>query len=250
MKSNIADENPQPGINQYEPSQVKNLSKDQSKSPEQPDKTKNPHKKPAINQSTSSTVPPHSLLKQQDKVESGQNRDFRRKQDGTQNSSGDDYIDDMMENLIKATDKYEAAIAMQPEAAPPLFKRGERNSATTKEKTSSGKQKRSLVHEQESKEAAPAQVTTLEVHDKKRKRGNDFGTGTFWNRPSDTSRRRGDRESDVMAAHDDPTTSQGLIVDTGASHILFQKKHMHLLSDVQFSNPLHKPFATLRAANG
>jgi hypothetical protein len=39
-------------------------------------------------------------------------------------------------------------------------------------------------------------------------------------------------------------------VDTGASHILFQKKHMHLLSKVQFSNPLHKPFATLRAANG
>jgi hypothetical protein len=32
--------------------------------------------------------------------------------------------------------------------------------------------------------------------------------------------------------------------------LLFQKKHTHLLSEVQFSNPLHRPFATLRAANG
>jgi hypothetical protein len=76
MKGNIADENPQPGIDQYESSLVKNLSKDQLKSPGQPDKTKNDHKKPAINQSASSTVPPHSQLKQQDKIESGQNREF------------------------------------------------------------------------------------------------------------------------------------------------------------------------------
>ncbi len=41
-----------------------------------------------------------------------------------------------------------------------------------------------------------------------------------------------------------------LIVDTGASHVLFQARHTDLLQHVQMSRPNHAPFAILRAANG
>ncbi len=41
-----------------------------------------------------------------------------------------------------------------------------------------------------------------------------------------------------------------LIVDTGASHVLFQQKHIGLLRDVEISHPDRPPFAILRAANG
>ena len=41
-----------------------------------------------------------------------------------------------------------------------------------------------------------------------------------------------------------------LIVDTGASHVLFRKEDSHWLSHVQFSPPSSSPFAILSAANG
>ncbi len=49
-----------------------------------------------------------------------------------------------------------------------------------------------------------------------------------------------------------PTLSktQHLIVDTGASHVLFRQEDSHCLAHVQFSPPCSSPFAILSAANG
>ena len=84
---------------------------------------------------------------------------------------------------------------------------------------------------------------------KKRKSSNDFGGGTFWNRPAD-SKRKNNREGDALMAHDALPLSHDLIVDTGASHVLFQERHTSLLTNVQMSNPNKNPYAILRAANG
>jgi hypothetical protein len=89
---------------------------------------------------------------------------------------------------------------------------------------------------------------TATVRPTKRK-GNDFGSGTFWNRPVQP-KRRAHQEYEALALHSTPLSPYDLIVDTGASHVLFQKKHRKLLTDVQLSKPNHRPFATLRAANG
>ena len=86
--------------------------------------------------------------------------------------------------------------------------------------------------------------------DKKRKSNNDFGGGTFWNRPA-ASKRHPPSQSDALAAiSDPPLPPHDLIVDTGASHVLFQQKHMGLLTHVQLSDPTKNPYAILRAANG
>ncbi len=81
---------------------------------------------------------------------------------------------------------------------------------------------------------------------KQPKKGNDFGADTFWNLPGKARR---PSNVEALAAAREPPTPDDLIVDTGASHVLFQKKHMSLLTNIQMSNPHCKPFAVLRAAN-
>jgi hypothetical protein len=66
----------------------------------------------------------------------------------------------------------------------------------------------------------------------KRLKGNDFGGGTFWNRPAATKRTTA-QEPKALVMNASPSTPYDLIVDTGASHVLFQKKHMGLLTNVQ-----------------
>jgi hypothetical protein len=46
-----------------------------------------------------------------------------------------------------------------------------------------------------------------------------------------------------------PSQPHDLVVDTGASHVLFQERHTSLLTNVQISSPNKKPYAILRAAN-
>jgi hypothetical protein len=84
---------------------------------------------------------------------------------------------------------------------------------------------------------------------KKRKQVNDFGSGTFWNRQPN-SRRQPSPNPSALAANANVSSSHDLIVDTGASHVLFQERHMDLLTNVQLSRPNQKPYAILRAANG
>jgi Zn-finger domain-containing protein len=62
LRSNTAEEIPQPSINQYHSSKIKNLGTNQLKSTDQPDKTKKVHKKPSNNQSSASAVPRHPSL--------------------------------------------------------------------------------------------------------------------------------------------------------------------------------------------
>jgi hypothetical protein len=57
----------------------------------------------------------------------------------------------------------------------------------------------------------------------KRLKGNDFGGGTFWNRPALTKRTTS-HEPKALVMNASPSTPYDLIVDTGASHVLFQKK--------------------------
>jgi hypothetical protein len=83
----------------------------------------------------------------------------------------------------------------------------------------------------------------------KRLKNNDFGGGTFWNRPALTKRTTS-QEPKALVMSASPSAPYDLIVDTGASHVLFQKKHMGLLTNIQLSNPNLKPFAILKAANG
>jgi hypothetical protein len=83
----------------------------------------------------------------------------------------------------------------------------------------------------------------------KRKTNNEFGESTFWNRPAAPKRKHKTNSSALMAIS--PTSiTHGVIVNTGASHVLFQAKHTHLLLNVQMSSPTSPPFAVLRAANG
>jgi hypothetical protein len=84
---------------------------------------------------------------------------------------------------------------------------------------------------------------------KKRKTVNEFGGGTFWNR-APASKRKPKDDSQALMTNNTPPMINDLIVDTGASHVLFQERHIGLLSHVQLSRPNHKPFAILRAANG
>jgi hypothetical protein len=84
----------------------------------------------------------------------------------------------------------------------------------------------------------------------KKQKGNDFGGDTFWNRPVKQKRGQRQEESKALALHANPPRPHNLIVDTGASHVLFQEKHMGLLTNVQLSRPNNKPFATLTTANG
>jgi hypothetical protein len=83
----------------------------------------------------------------------------------------------------------------------------------------------------------------------KRKQTNDFGQDTFWNRPTKSKRKHTEGPDAFAATSIDPPT-HNLIVDTGASHVLFQHKHMDLLRNVVLSRPGMSPFAVLRAANG
>jgi hypothetical protein len=102
------------------------------------------------------------------------------------------------------------------------------------------------------KEAAPP-VTTATISSaapKKRKPSNDFGNNTFWNRPAAPKRKHTPNSNALMASTDPPYTTHDLIVDTGASHLLFREQHKDLLLNVQLSSPTQPPFAILRAANG
>jgi hypothetical protein len=62
---------------------------------------------------------------------------------------------------------------------------------------------------------------------------------------------QGPREASGMSAtqHQRPWSKQ-IIVDTGASHILFREQDSSLLTNVQMSPPIARPFAILTAANG
>jgi hypothetical protein len=72
-----------------------------------------------------------------------------------------------------------------------------------------------------------------------------FGTG-----PISKTKRKTNKDLEVLAAINGQQTKHDLIVDTGASHVLFQRKHSDLLTDIQMSLPQQRPFAVLRAANG
>ena len=85
--------------------------------------------------------------------------------------------------------------------------------------------------------------------EKKREMDNEFGDGSFWNRPAHT-KRKSVKDLEALSVPNVSPRSHDLIVDTGASHVLFQAKHRDLLTNVQLSKPNHKPFAILRAANG
>jgi hypothetical protein len=54
----------------------------------------------------------------------------------------------------------------------------------------------------------------------------------------------------LSAANTKHENTDALVVDTGASHVLFRNKHAHLLSHVQWSSFKQAPYAILRAANG
>ncbi len=84
--------------------------------------------------------------------------------------------------------------------------------------------------------------------DKKRKPSNELD-GTFWNR-SAASKRRANTTSDALMVHTQSPEPHDLIVDTGASHVLFQERHKDLLTNVQLSCPHKAPYAILRAATG
>jgi hypothetical protein len=84
---------------------------------------------------------------------------------------------------------------------------------------------------------------------KNKRKGNDFGHGTFWNRPANP-KRKNISEPKAFALHEEQPRPYDLIVDTGASHVLFQQRHMDLLRHVELSHPKRKPFAILKAANG
>jgi hypothetical protein len=62
--------------------------------------------------------------------------------------------------------------------------------------------------------------------------------------------RRNPATSDALSIVQTEPSSRTFIVDTGASHVLFQERHVDLLTHVQFSAPPLAPFAILRAANG
>jgi hypothetical protein len=93
----------------------------------------------------------------------------------------------------------------------------------------------------------------------KRKSSNEFGTGTFWDRPA-ASKQKHNRDGEALmlcgAAPKQPhdpnvnLMTHDLIVDTGASHVLFQERHQGLLTNVQLSGPQKNPYAILRAATG
>ncbi len=72
---------------------------------------------------------------------------------------------------------------------------------------------------------------------KKTKNKNEFGGGTFWNRPPTSERRKTNQGGQALSTNDSPSLVNDLIVDTGASHVLFQQRHMDLLDNIQLSSP-------------
>ncbi len=94
-----------------------------------------------------------------------------------------------------------------------------------------------------------SQTLLLSKPQKNKRKGNDFGHGTFWNRPANP-KRKNICEPKALALHEEQPRPYDLIVDTGASHVLFQQRHMDLLQHVELSHPKRKPFAVLKAANG
>jgi hypothetical protein len=105
------------------------------------------------------------------------------------------------------------------------------------------------AHKANDKEDARQRDDAGQESGQKRQKGNDFGGGTFWNRPT-TSRRKPPAEHEALSVNAPGPPTKTFIVDTGASHVLFQRKHMDLLTHVQFSGESLQPFAILRAANG
>ncbi len=65
--------------------------------------------------------------------------------------------------------------------------------------------------------------------DGKHHKVNDFGGGTFWNRPN-APRRNTSATSDALCAHKANPSPKTFIVDTGASHVLLQKRHSYGLT--------------------
>jgi hypothetical protein len=141
---------------------------------------------------------------------------------------------------------------VQNKDKPPLSK----NTTTldqleSKEKTSSSGEKTANVERKSSsgQNTSPLRNPTTGQDGKKRKSANEFGSGTFWNRPTNTKRKPNDGPEALAALNLSPIAND-LIVDTGASHVLFQAKHSNILTSVQMSRPNQNPFAVLRAANG
>ena len=119
----------------------------------------------------------------------------------------------MWEKLAKTTDKFEAASIIQPAADMETQRPTIPPTRTTKRKTTNAL------------------------------------NGTFWDRPS-APKRKPNPDDEAMMASSAPPVHHNLIVDTGASHVLFQERHTDLLEHVQMSRPNRGPFAILRAANG
>ena len=103
--------------------------------------------------------------------------------------------------------------------------------------------------EKEREDAQGESSVNSNVRPAKRKTSNEFGGATFWNRPANP-KRKPPSHPDAFAATSALPQTHDLIVDTGASHVLFQHKHVDLLSNVKWSTPHKNPYATLRAANG
>jgi hypothetical protein len=196
-------------------------------------------------------------------------------------SDGDELTSEelaMWRKCSKATDKYEAIVILQPEAVrssaepnralnsgrltgqktgvprPPgdlescRFALAPYDKQTLKSQVSRAKIIRENQRLESAKQSEPIPPqSTRKSH--KRKTSNEFGGGTFWNRPS-TTKRKPNPDLEALAAIEFSSASHDLIVDTGASHVLFQQKHIDLLTNVQLSQTGKNPFAILRAANG
>jgi hypothetical protein len=141
----------------------------------------------------------------------------------------------LWDKLANATDKFEAASIIQP--------------AADKEEVNSTECRPSKIGRQRGKPKDTHNEEGNRNAVRKRKPVNDFGQDTFWNRPG-SAKRKADSDPKVLAAIETSFAPHDLIVDTGASHVLFQQKHMGLLTHVQLTQPGKNPFAVLRAANG
>ena len=159
--------------------------------------------------------------------------------------------------LQKGIGKYEAASIIQPRPAQSSAAAMDASNEDSGDATTGwpsetgmrrGKPKRDY-NQDGTRKAVPKHTPDYEGKEQKRKKVNDFGQDTFWNRPA-RSKRKPTPESEALAAISTDLSPHNLIVDTGASHVLFQHKHMDLLRNVVLSQPQTPPFAVLRAANG
>ena len=165
---------------------------------------------------------------------------------------------EMWSTLVqKGVGKYEAARIIQPRpdrssAAPMGASNDDSDNSTACWPSEIGMRRGNPKREYNqdgTRKAVPKRKPDYEGKEQKRTKGNDFGQDTFWNRPAG-SKCKPTPGSEACAAISTDLSPHNLIVDTGASHVLFQHKHMDLLRNVVLSQPQTPPFAVLRAANG